>query len=169
MDPLRRRVEVLRVARVRVVGGDHLREGDAEIEQAEDDERGHRHPVPAEAPPDDAPLRGLEVALLVRREAFGFTRVERRRIDEMTRARPLRHRLHRRSTGHDPLVLERVDARTLSHGIPLMPSPSCHPAHAAAALPRRMRGSRTARRRSETSMPTSVSTATNRRMNPARY
>src|SRR3954468_17112902 len=77
MQPLRRRVDVLRVARGEVVGRDQLAHQDRGIERRENDRRGDRDAVAAELPPHDLPLRGAVEALLLRGHRLRGVRIPR--------------------------------------------------------------------------------------------
>src|SRR5207248_4785813 len=70
MHPLRRRIDVVGVARLQVVGRDELAHQDREVERREHDAGGDRDAVAPELPPHDLPLRGAVEALLLRGQRF---------------------------------------------------------------------------------------------------
>ena len=93
---LRRRVDESRVARVEVVGREHLAHRDGEVQDPEQQRRPQREAVPAESPPHHPPLRGDVVALLLRGERLDRVGVEGRVGDEVRESAGTgRRRTHR--------------------------------------------------------------------------
>ncbi len=79
MDALRRREDVLHVARLQIVGRDPFADHRREIHQRQEDRRDHGRPVAAEAPPHQLPLAGHVVLFLLGRQRLGDVGVPRLR------------------------------------------------------------------------------------------